>query len=331
MRKFFRLFFVSFAFSLLFSILPLAQDSLQIFPEIHYQTVTFTKQSELKKFINEHKKTRTEQTKYRVITTLNRKELRFFRTNQKIIVPDTYLSDLRAYSVFPIYYSGARNIPKLIVVSNAYQAYACYEYGRLVRFAAANTGKRSTPTYPGRYSLNWREKLRRSSFNEEWVMPFTWNFHLLTGSAFHQFDMPGYPVSHMCIRQFREDAEWLFYWGEGAKRGKNGSYIPFSGTPVIIIDYYDFDKNIKKWLELTSNKEKIDYLSPNPLEVEEALIPIVHIPPELRNIIPRKEKIRYLYAEDTLRIRGVIQKGTRLIPSSSMKINEEKVSKQIDR
>lgn len=331
MGKFFRLFFVSFAYSFFFLILSFAQDSLQIFPEIHYQIVTFTKQSELKKFINEHKKTKKDQTNYRVITTLNRKELRFFRTNQKIIVPDTYLSDLRAYSVFPIYYSGARDIPKLIVVSNAYQAYACYEYGKLVRFAAANTGKRSTPTYPGRYSLNWREKLRHSSFNEEWVMPFTWNFHLLTGSAFHQFDMPGYPASHMCIRQFRDDAEWLFYWGEGAKRNKNGSYIPFSGTPVIIIDYYDFEKNTKKWLELTSNKEKIDYLSPNPLQVEEALIPIVHIPPELRNIIPRKEKIRYLYAEDTLRIKGVIQKGTRLIPSSSMKINEEKVSKQIDR
>lgn len=325
------LFFVPYAISFFFSIGSFAQDSLQIFPEIHYQIITFTKQNELKKFLKEHRKTKTDQTKYRVITTLNRKELRFFRTNQKIIVPDTYVSDLRAYSVFPTYYSGALNIPKLIVVSNAYQAYACYEYGKLVRFAAANTGKRSTPTYPGRYSLNWREKLRHSSFDEEWVMPFTWNFHLLTGSAFHQFEMPGYPASHMCIRQFKDDAEWLFYWGEGAKRNKNGSYIPFSGTPVIIIDYFDFEKNSKRWLEVTSNKVKIDYLPPNPLEVEEALIPIVHIPPELRNIIPRKEKIRYLYAEDTLRSQGVIQKGTRLTPSSSMKINKEKQPEKIGR
>lgn len=305
-----------------------SQDSVPIFPHISYRTIEFTKQSELKKFIYEHQKRDGNNTKYRVITTLNRKELRFFRTKQKIIVPDTYISDLRAYSVFPLYYSGAKEIPKLIVVSNTFQSYACYEYGKLVRFAAANTGKRSTPTYPGRYSLYWREKLRRSSFNEEWIMPFTWNFHLLTGSALHQFQMPGFPASHMCIRQFKEDAEWLFYWGEKAKRNKDGSYIPFSGTPLIIIDYYDFEKNRKIWLELTSNQTKIDYLPSNPLQVEEALIPIVHIPPELRVIIPRKEKIRYLYAEDTLRARGVIQKGTRLTHSSSLKKNKEESKKE---
>ncbi|MGQ9819535.1 MAG: L,D-transpeptidase [Candidatus Kapaibacteriales bacterium] len=320
MHNILNLFIFYYIFSFIISFSAFAQDTLPAFPVIHYHIITFEKQSDLKKFINEHKRTKSNIVKYRVITTLNRKELRFFRTKQKIVVPDTYLADLRAYSVFPFYYPEARDIPKLIVVSNVFQAYACYEYGRLVRFAAANTGKRSTPTYPGRYSLNWREKLRRSSFNEDWVMPFTWNFHLLTGSAFHQFEMLGYPVSHMCIRQFREDAEWLFYWGEGATRDSKGAFVPFSGTPVLIIDYYDFEKNIKKWLEVSSNKEKIDYLPAEPLKFDEALIPIVHIPPELRNIIPRKEKIRYLFAEDTLRFRGVIQRGTRLTPSGSMRI-----------
>lgn len=304
-----------------------SEENITYFPRIHYKTVTFGRQSELNEFISKHKKNKLDDTKYRVITTLNRKELRFFRVNQKIIVPDTFVSDLRAYSVFPIFYKGAKDIPKIVVVSNVYQAYACYEYGKLVRFAAANTGKRSTPTYPGRYSFYWREKLRRSSFNEEWKMPYTWNFHLWTGAAFHQFQMPGFPVSHMCVRQFKDDAEWLFYWGEGAKRNKNGSYVPLSGTPVIVIDYYDFENNTKKWLELSSNETKIDYLPQNPLQVEEALIPIVHIPPELRNILPKNERKRYLYAEDTLRSRGVIQKQTRLTPSNPLKIKRDSVVK----
>jgi len=288
------------------------------FPIIKYKVVKFDNYAKLNSFLREFNPN-VNKTKYRVLTTLNRKELRFFRPKQPIILPDTFLDDLRAYSVFPLEYPGAKFIPKLIVVSNVYQAYACYEFGNLVRFAAAITGKKSTPTYPGRYSLQWRERLRISSFNESWIMPFTWNFHRLTGSAFHQFEMPGFPASHMCIRQFREDAEWLYNWGEGPKRDSTGKIIPMSGTPVIIIDFYDFVNFPKKWLELMSNQQKIDYLPPDPMKVEEALIPIEHIPPELRSMIPKKERIRYETAFDTLVARGVIPRGLRLRPSNSLK------------
>lgn len=288
------------------------------FPIIKYKVVKFDNYAKLNSFLREFNPN-VNKTKYRVLATLNRKELRFFRPKQPIILPDTFLDDLRAYSVFPLEYPGAKLIPKLIVVSNVYQAYACYEFGNLVRFAAAITGKKSTPTYPGRYSLQWRERLRISSFNESWIMPFTWNFHRLTGSAFHQFEMPGFPASHMCIRQFREDAEWLYNWGEGPKRDSTGKIIPMSGTPVIIIDFYDFVNFPKKWLELESNQQKIDYLPPDPMKVEEALIPIEHIPPELRSMIPKKERIRYETAFDTLVARGVIPRGLRLRPSNSLK------------
>jgi hypothetical protein len=309
-----RLTILMFLFNLNFEIL--SQNS-ETFPIINYKIVQFNNQSELQKFFKEFSP-RNNKTKYRVITTLNRKELRFFRIKQPIIVPDTFISDLRAYTVFPQFYEGAKNIPKLIVVSNLYQCYACYEYGKLVRFAAANTGKKSTPTYPGRYSLQWRERLRRSSFNEEWIMPYTWNFHKITGMAFHQFDMPGYPASHMCIRQFEDDAKWLFDWGEGPKKDSTGKLLPGTGTPVVIIDFYNFGKE-KKWLKLTSNKDTIDYLPKNPLEVEEALIPIIHVPPELRNILPKDVRKRYETALDTLIARGVLPKDIKLTPSKSLK------------
>lgn len=287
------------------------------FPKINYRVVNFKKNSELQRFIKEFLPERNK-TKFRIITTLNRKELRYFRIKEPIIVPDTFISDLRAYSVFPMFYEEAKEIPKIIVVSNVYQSYACYEFGKLVRFSAMNSGKRSSPTYPGRYSLQWKQRLRRSSFNENWIMPFTWNFHKLIGVAFHQFSLPGYPASHMCIRQFREDAEWLFNWGEGPKKDENGKIIPMSGTPVIIIDMYDFKTNPKKWLQLTSNKDTITTLPAKPLEMEEALIPIIHVPPELRPLLSRTERKRYETALDTLISRGLLPKDIKLAPAKSL-------------
>ncbi|ROL57318.1 hypothetical protein D9V84_04820 [Bacteroidetes/Chlorobi group bacterium Naka2016] len=300
----------------------LFSQEISNFTKINYRTISFKSSKDLNLFIQECSPKRN-YVKYRVITTLNRKELRFFRIKQPIIIPDTFVEDLRFYSVFPQKYESANNIPKLIVVSNLYQAYACYEYGKIVRFSAVNSGKRSTPTYPGRYYIQWKERLRRSSFNENWIMPFTLNFHRLTGMAFHQFEMPGYPASHMCIRQFREDAEWLYNWAELPKKDSTGKLIPMSGTPVIIIDFFNFGEGKKKWLELSSNQPVVS-LPKNPLEFELPYIPIVHIPPELRTMIPKNERKRYEYALDTLISRGILPRDVRLTPSQSLKKPNDK-------
>ncbi|TAE21375.1 MAG: hypothetical protein EAZ92_17015, partial [Candidatus Kapaibacterium sp.] len=141
---------------------------------------------------------------YRALTTINRKNTRYFRVGDTIVFPSMISSDLRLYSLFPHRFPWIDSFPKVIFVSNKYQCYACYEKGRLVRFAACNTGREKKPTFPGRYTLNWRDKLRRSSLDTSWILPHTWNFHLFAGSAFHEFDMPGRPVSHSCVRQFAE-------------------------------------------------------------------------------------------------------------------------------
>ncbi|MFM7156526.1 MAG: L,D-transpeptidase, partial [Bacteroidota bacterium] len=180
---------------------------------------------------------------YRAFITVNRKDLHYFRVGDTVMIPSVLSPNLTDYSIFPSEYHAADSIPKLIMVSNAWQSYACYEYGKLIRFAACNSGEERKATFPGKYALNWRHILRRSSLNSSWILPYTWNFHLQAGSAFHQFDMPGRPVSHSCIRQFRDDARWLFYWGEGAVRDSlKRRYIPFSGTPVIILDMFDFSR-----------------------------------------------------------------------------------------
>ncbi len=291
------------------------------FPLIRYSKIKINSSLELQDILKRFKKAENGFDKSKILKTLNRKEMRYFYVGDSVIIPDTIIEDIKAYSVFPQFYFGARHIPKIVMVSNRMQSYACYEYGKLVRFAAANTGKERTPTFPGRYSMVWKQRLRISSLDETWEMPFTFNIHNEAGSAFHQFAMPGRPVSHSCIRQFLDDAEWLYNWGDKAKRDSTG-WIPHSGTTVIIVDYFDFNrKRYGDWIDLTSNKNILD-LPENPMAVEEALIPIIQIPKSSRGVLKNRE--RYLYAEDSLRARGVIRKNVQLTPS----INFNKLRQQ---
>ena len=281
------------------------------------QTVIYTKQvisnaKSLDSIRKAYRKTDTVQNiSYRAFTTVNRKDLHYFRVGDTVIIPSIISPNLTDYSIFPEVYPAAESIPKIIMVSNAWQSYACYEYGKLVRFAACNTGEERKATFPGKYALNWRSILRKSSLNSSWILPYTWNFHLHAGSAFHQFDMPGRPVSHSCIRQFRDDARWLFYWGEGARRDSvKRRYIPFSGTPVIIMDMFDFTrKKGGPWWDLKDNTFRIT-LPNDPLNFEEAWIPISQIPQSARGGLPNRD--RYVAAEDTLRMRGIIRDGVKL-------------------
>jgi hypothetical protein len=294
------------------------------FPIINYKNYIIKDIADLRRIISEFQLTKENRIKYRAFTTLNREELRFLRVGEKIIIPDSFVADLRHYSVFPYCYPGALNIRKIIIVSNQYQCYACYEYGKLVRFSAANTGKERTPTFPGRYALVWKERERRSSLDSNWVMPYTWNFHEYAGNAFHQFVMPGRAVSHSCIRQFMDDAKWLYSWGEGIKRDSNHKIIHNSGTTVIITGLFDFKRRHGgPWLELISNKDIQLDLPKKPMEVEEALIPWVQIPDASKSVIPNRK--RYIYAEDTLRARGIIRPGVKLIPTVNFnKIRRER-------
>ncbi len=243
---------------------------------------------------------------YRAFTTVNRKDIQFFRVGDTIMVPDTIVEDLRAYSVFPQYYRDGDTIPKIVFISNKWQSYACYEYGELVRFAAANTGEERKPTLPGRYAVNWKARLRLSSLDSTWRLPFTVNFHQYAGSAFHQFEMPGRPVSHSCVRQFLTDAEWLFGWVKQAKFDSTRRPIPFTGTPVIILDLFDFTRRRGgSWWDITSTKDVEIALPNDPMAVEEALIPLSQIPKEVRGALPNRR--RYAVADSILRERGVIR------------------------
>jgi len=297
------------------------------FKKINYKMLVIEDKAKLNEIFTKYGFTKENRTNNKIFITLNRKESKYLRVGDTIVVPDTIIDDNLAYSCFPYYYPEAKHLAKLIVVSNVYQSYACYEKGELVRFAACNTGKERTPTFPGRYALVWKAKERRSSLDSTWIMPFTYNFHRYAGNAFHQYEMPGYAASHSCIRQFLSDAEWLYNWGKGVKV-VNKKQIWLSGTPVIIVGVPDYSlRHSGPWSFLKNNKERPIELNYDPMSVEEALIPFSQIPESIRHWIPQKE--RYRYAEDTLRKRGIIAEHTELIVSVDFnKLRREKKKAQ---
>jgi len=284
---------------------------IDTFPTINYHTVEFTSNAERREFLKQLAQKPNFSTD--VMKLLNRKEWSLVQSSKTIIYPDTFIADLRAYSFFPIYYPESEHIPKIILVSTKYQAAAFYENGILKRFTAVNSGKEKTQTYPGRYQLNFRQRTRLSSIDSSWEMNYYFNFNAEAGMAFHQFYMPGYPASHSCMRMFEEDAKWLYSWGQAAKYDSTRRPIPNTGTTVIIIDYYEFGKSYRPWMDLKSNKDPQLNLPKNPLAVDEPLIPISQIPKEVRGSL--RNISRYKIAEDSLRKLGIIREGIAITPS----------------
>jgi hypothetical protein len=303
------------------------KPKIDTFLTIKYHTIEFKSNSERKEFFRQLMQKANFSSN--VMKLLNRKEWSLVQKSNIVIYPDTFISDLRAYSFFPIYYPDAEKIPKIILVSAKYQAAAFYENGILKRFTAVNSGKERTQTYPGRYQLNFKQRTRLSSIDSNWEMNYYFNFNAEAGMAFHQFFMPGYPASHSCMRMFEEDAKWLFSWGKAAKYDSSRRPIPYTGTPVIILDYYEFGKAYRPWMNLASNKEPRINLPKDPLSYDEPLIPISQIPEDVRGSL--RNITRYRIAEDSLRKLGVIREGVTITPSVNFnKIRRIKKQKELE-
>ena len=154
-----------------------------------------------------------------VVQMINRRLMHTYSVGDTVVVPTRYDLDFRAYSPFPRYYTGAREFDKLFIIEKTVQAFAAYEYGRLMRWGIINTGNPDeTPTPNGRFNFNWRAEERVSTDSppdEEWLMFWVMNFQLEDGMHVHQYEMPtGGPMSHGCVRLVDADAEWVYHWAD---------------------------------------------------------------------------------------------------------------------
>jgi len=177
--------------------------------------------------------------RFAAMLKLNRIDRKHVRAGDMLVIPGAN-ADLISFAPFPLQLEVAQNIPKLILVSRRVQAFGAYESGKLVRWGPTSTGKKSTPTPAGLYHANWKSKQTRSSVNASWILPWCFNLDNFGGVSFHQFDLPGYPASHGCVRLLEEDAKWVYDWADQWTLSKTDQSILAFGTPVLIFGDYRY-------------------------------------------------------------------------------------------
>jgi lipoprotein-anchoring transpeptidase ErfK/SrfK len=187
-----------------------------------------------------------------LLEKINRTDAAHLANATRLVIPDDWTLDERAYGPFPVDYVAAQHEPQLLLVHLATQAFAAYESGRLIRWGPISSGSKVSPTPAGRFALEWRSTGHASSINPAWYMRWYFNFSQIRGLAFHEYALPGRPASHGCIRMLTRDARWLFDWGRPGGRGTASG-----GTPVVILGGYDYSSD-PPWLDATRLRMPLD-------------------------------------------------------------------------
>ena len=206
-----------------------------------------------KQWLFQHK---TESLQQAIAFAVNRTDRSNFSRMDSVIIPSNLNFDIINYLPFPSKVNYLKDINKIIFFSYPTQTFAAYEKGVLVYSGPTNMGKEKYLTPTGLFFTNWKAKVSTSTVNEKWIL--NWNFNVLNkeGIGWHQYSLPGYPVSHSCLRLQKKDAKYLYYWADQWVLA-NKYKILIKGTPVIIFGNYDFNSP-KPWLQLPSNPHSLD-------------------------------------------------------------------------
>ena len=183
-----------------------------------------------------------------ILEKLNRADAKNLTKMGSIVVPDRWDFRELDYSPMPGASTWAALHGKALIVHQQAQAFGAYERGKLIHWGPVSSGAARRPTPSGYFHLNWKSKGRRSTVNRDWFLPWAFNFINRDGISFHQYELPGYPASHGCVRLLGRDAKWLYRWGDQWELGPRGWRIQKQGTPVWIVGEYDYDGD-PPWME----------------------------------------------------------------------------------
>jgi hypothetical protein len=176
-----------------------------------------------------------------ILELLNRVDRERMPRQDHLVIPDRFADDPLDHSPFPQRVEALADEPKALLVHQPVQAWAAYEDGELVRWGPVSTGREAHPTPSDRFFLTWRSEGRTSTVNPDWYLEWYFNFHNERGLSFHQYEMPGRPASHACVRLLERDARWLYDWGQGWTLDEGEREVLEEGTPLWIMGEYDFD------------------------------------------------------------------------------------------
>lgn len=190
------------------------------------------------------------------IVALNRVDKNTFAMVDTLLIPDQFDDDFLAYSPFPYTLSSAKDVKKLAIFSYPIQAYGLYENGELVKWGPSSMGSKQHKTPEGLYFCNWKGEEVISTFDDEWVLRWNFNIENQEGIGWHQYQLPGTPASHSCLRLLEADAKWMFDWADEWILADKET-VKAKGTPVIVYGSYDFEGR-KPWLNLAKNSHAND-------------------------------------------------------------------------
>lgn len=214
-----------------------------------------------------------------IVLAVNRTDRANIVKMDSIIVPKDLTGDLAYYLPFPFEVSAIENVSKIIFFSYATQTFATYEYGNLIRTGPTNMGRKADKTPTGLFFTNWKAEKTTSTFNDEWDLKWNFNVANKLGVGWHQYELPGYPASHSCLRLQERDAKYLYDWAdEWVLQDKQT--VKIKGTPVVIFGSYDFDAP-KPWYRLAKKPKALNF-SESEIERE--------VKPFLTKILAEQEK-----------------------------------------
>ena len=231
------------------------EDSIANIPEeivepelvINYKIDSLKTSVELDSFKNKYS-----DADQKIIYAINRIEEGRVRAGNAIVIPDTLLMDLLSYAPFPKKLELLNDIPKTVLISQRVQGFALYENGKLIKWGPISSGKQSTPTPNGLHYGNYKAREKVSTVDDEWLLPFYFNFMNFEGVGVHQYALPGYPASHACVRLYMEDATFIYDWAKQWELTSNGRYVHKNGTPFMVFGEYDY-KADSPWIQLATN------------------------------------------------------------------------------
>lgn len=203
------------------------------------------------------KKQFSEEERYTILA-LNRLDAKNAWRADTLVIPEKISKDFMDYSPFPYQLDILNDVKKFVVFSYPIQAYGVYENGKLLKWGPTSMGKKSAQTKRGLMFANWKKELAISTVNSSWKLPYNFNIHNTLGIGWHQFDLPGFPASHSCLRLLMDDAKWLYNFGDQWILNKGGATTKAKGTPVIVFGDYGWGKK-KPWKQLYLDPKATDY------------------------------------------------------------------------
>lgn len=194
---------------------------------------------------------------------VNRTDKAFFIKMDSVIIPKDRSGDISFYLPFPVEVPYLANVDKILFFSYPTQTFAAYENGTLMRTGPTNMGRKEDPTPTGLFFTNWKAEETISTFDDEWKLLWNFNIDNKKGVGFHQYNLPGYPASHSCLRLLEKDAKYLYEWADQWVLIDDNN-VKLKGTPVIVFGSYPFGTP-KPWLQLVKNPRALN-ISVNEME-----------------------------------------------------------------